>query len=184
MIKLKDFIEQHSIQIFGFPAFTELKQYSNQNSDNCAILSTLSPALMLEKGIQEYFYPIIPRNAIFDNAEDILKSNLELVYVKAEEIEEIQNTDSVTIVSGHQETIEYLKKEFQNHEVFSQSIEKRDIEGKNVVGTLPANLAQYAKKYKPCIIENYNAAKENDVTEHEFETRFRLLKTIKITISL
>lgn len=183
MIKLRDFVQQHNVrQIYGFPAFLQLKEYSNQNSNNFAILSTLSPALMLEKGIKEYFYPILPRGAVFDNAEDILKSDLELVHVKTEEVEEIKNTDSVTIVSGHQETIKYLKKEFPNHEIFSQSIEKRDIDGKNVVGTLPANLAQYAKKYKPCVVENYDAAQETDLKNEEFNTRFRLLNTIKVTV--
>lgn len=183
-MKLKELLKNFKLnEVYGFPAFQQLEDYSNQQSDDIAILSTLSPADMLMKNIKEYYYPIIPRGSRFNTAEEIIDADLEVIIVYVENTEEIRREDFVTIVSRHPATIDILKKEFPNNEVFIGNVTVEEIQNKKIVGTLPADYAAVATVYKPCVIENFNAAVDNDLSGEEFEKRFKILPATKVQIS-
>lgn len=183
-MKLKKLLKNFNLnEVYGFPAFQQLKDYANQQSDDIAILSTLSPADMLMKNIKEYYYPIIPRGSRFNTAEEIICADLEVVKIYAENTDEISKEDFVTIVSRHPATIDILKKEFPNNEVFTGNVTVEEIKNKKVIGTLPADYAAVAAVYKPCVIENFNAAVDSDLSGEEFEKRFKILPAVKVQIS-
>lgn len=183
-MKLKKILKNFNLnEVYGFPAFQQLKDYANQQSDDIAILSTLSPADMLMKNIKEYYYPVIPRGSRFNTAEEIIDADLEVITVYVENTEEISREDFVTIVSRHPATIEIIKKEYPNNEIFTGNVTVEEIQNKKVIGTLPADYAAVAAVYKPCVIENFNAAIDNDLSGEEFEKRFKILPAVKVQIS-
>ena len=70
-----------------------------------------------------------------------------------------------------------------NKDLIKENDIKEEIQNKNVVGTLPADYAAVAAVYKPCVIENFNAAVDSDLSGEEFEKRFKILPAVKVQIS-
>lgn len=178
---LNEFIKAKKVKVYGFPCFIELQKYCNSEGEE-EILSTLSPADMTEKGIYEYYYPILKRGTIFTDVKQILDADLEIIKLKVKLVnEEIQKQDDVIIVSRHQETIDILKEKFPNHKIYSHDVTENDIKNKYVVGTLPGTLAVYCDKYLPATIRDYNAT-EGDLSGKELEERIKIHKTIRVEI--
>lgn len=183
-MKLNDLVYNYNVVVFGFPAFKGLEKFSPADKE-IKNISTLSPADMLEKGITEYYYPIIPRGARFDAPEQILEADLECIVLSAvilpEELQPNRN-DDVIIVSRHEATIEILKEKFPSYsKVITGNANIEDVAGKSVVGTLPGTLATYCDRYVAVTIKGYNAVTDGDISAELLGERLVIHKAIKVS---
>lgn len=183
-MKLNDLVYNYNVVVFGFPAFKGLEKFSPADKE-IKNISTLSPADMLEKGITEYYYPIIPRGARFDAPEQILEADLDCIALSAvilpEELQPSRN-DDVIIVSRHEATIEILKEKFPNYsKIITGNANIEDIKGKSVVGTLPGTLATYCDRYVAVTIKEYNAVTDGDISAELLGERLVIHKAIKVS---
>lgn len=178
MKKLNGIIKSNNVTVFSFPAFKGLEERSNKEGET-AIISTLAPSLMLDKGIDSYYSPVIPRNTVFQNADDIIEADLDVTLTHVFRAEDITSNDNVIIVSRHAGTVDVLKSMYPNYVVLS-SISPEDIRGKKVVGTLPPTLIQYAAAYKAATIKDFDYARDGDLNGEELKKRLIITDAIKV----
>lgn len=180
MKRLNYIIKNNNVTAYGFPAFKALEGKSNKDGEP-AIISTLAPALMLDMGVDTYYSPVIPRGTVFQTADDIIDTDLEVMTTHVTRSDDITVDDDVVIVSRHPGTIEVLKSMYP-HNVVLASISPADIEGRKVVGTLPPTLIQYATAYKATTIKDFDYAKDGDLSGEELQARLILTDAIRVTV--
>lgn len=180
MTKLNTLVSNNSITVYGFEAFKGLESVSNQNGTPI-IVSSLSPAIMLDMGICEFYAPVLPRGTVFNNVQEVLDADLTANLVQVKKVSDITAEDDVIIVSRHAGTINLLKEQYP-HSVVLDSITPDVITDKDVVGTLPAHLVQYARRYKAVTIKDFDYKIDGDLSGTELLERIVLTDTINVVI--
>ncbi|MSS63157.1 hypothetical protein [Velocimicrobium porci] len=179
-MKLNQLLKENDVKVYGFQAFKDLEKHCSVQGDTI-ILATDSPSLMIERGYEEYYAPVIPFGSRFNKAQEILDADLEVNKVTVHIEEDITREDEVVIVSTHTGTRELLEHMFANSTPY-EKVNKSDVEGRLVVGTLPAHLIQYAQKYKSVIVKNFDWSKDQSLSGKELEERLMIGKTISVEI--
>lgn len=180
MRKLNDILGDYNVTVYGFPAFKALEDHCNKKGAP-AIISTQSAAVMADKGITNYYAPVIPRGTIYETAKDILSADLDVNHVTVEKCPDVPTDTYVIIASQHPGTVEYLEKMYPNHRTLAH-VEPADILAEDVVGTLPAHLIQYVGSFRAVAIKDYDRAKESDLDGKELEDRMIFTSTIKACV--
>lgn len=180
MMKLNDILSKSNVIVYGFPAFKALEDHCNK-SGAPVIISTLSAAVMADKGITKYYAPVIPRGSIYETAKDVLNANLDVNHVTVEKCPDVPTDAYVIIVSRHPGTVEFLEKMYPNHRTLDQ-VEPVDILAEDVVGTLPPHLIQYAGSFRAVAIKDFDYAKDRDIEGKELADRMIFTSTIKASV--
>lgn len=74
-----------------------------------------------------------------------------------------------------------LREMYPNNTVIA-SVTPEDIRGKNVVGTLPPQMIQYAGRFKGFSVRNFDYNVDGDLSGEELRDRLIITSTIKVTI--
>ena len=180
MKKLNDLLTSNNVTVYSFPAFKSLENICNKTGDP-VVLSTLAPALMLDKGIDTYYSPVIPRNTIFKTADDVIAADLDVTITHVSAADEISAEEPVIIASRHQGTVDILAQMYPNNIVMG-SVTPDNIAGKKVVGTLPPTLIQYAAAYKAVTIKDFDYAKDGDLSGKALQDRMIITRAIKVSV--
>ena len=180
MKKLNDIINTCNVTAYGFPAFKGLANRSNPNGAP-AIVSTLSAAVMADMDIYEYYAPVIPRNTLYNTTDDVISADLDVYTVNVTHVSDITANDPVIIVSRHAGTVTLLREMYPNSTVL-ESIKPEDISGKDIVGTLPPHLIQYAGRFKGFSIRNFDYNVDGDLSGDELRDRLIIAGTIQVSI--
>ena len=178
-MKLNELLNKN-LEVYGFESFKGLQKLSNPKGEK-TILSTLSPAIMLGMGIDEYYAPVLPRGTVFNETQQIIDADLVANLVHVEYAPEIDRNDSVVIATRHQGTVDILSTMYPNH-IILDTVTIDDIQGKKVVGTLPPALIQYAAAYIAVTIKGFDYAKDGDLRGSELADRLEISKPISVTI--
>lgn len=181
MNNLNQIIQERKIIAYGFKAFQDLSEVSNQGGEE-VVVSTLSPAVMAEKGIYSYYAPVLPRGVVYQTVEEIMAADLPVNLVRTQWANPIESTDNVIIASRHPGTIQCLQSLYP-HNVVLASAAPDDIKDKNVVGTLPPALIQYADRYRAVTIKGFDYVKDGDLNGEELAARMQLSDSISVTIA-
>lgn len=182
-MKLNQLINEYDITAHGFAAFKTLEQHCNK-SGLPAVLSTLSPAIMLSMGISIYYAPVLPRGMILNTSEEILAADLDVQQVEIVRYPswDLVNHDKIVIVSRHQDTIDILKGMYPDAPILSENITAENIDRCHVIGTLPPHLIQYAQSYRAVTIDNFDYSKDGDVSGEELKSRIKISDPIQVDI--
>lgn len=181
MTKLNEIINTCNVTAYGFPAFKGLADRSNPDGAP-AVISTLSAAVMADMGIYEYYAPVIPRNTIYQTTDEAIAADLDANTVLIDRMDDIAAADPVIIVSRHAGTVDLLREMYPDNTVL-ESITPEDINGKDVVGTLPPQLIQYAGRFKGFAIRDFDYAVDKDIAGDELRDRMIVTGTIKVSIN-
>lgn len=180
MKKLNNIINTHNVTAYGFPAIQGLADHSNSAGEP-AIVSTLSAAVMGDMGIDTYYAPVMPRNAKYATTEDVIEADLDVNLIRVEHAEDVATDAPVIIVSRHPGTVAILQDAYRNSIVLAD-ITPDDIAGKDVVGTLPPNLIQYARSFRAVAIKDFDYNKDGDLSGEELKERMIFTGTIRVTV--
>lgn len=180
MKKLNDIISECNVTAYGFPAFKALEGKSKKEGAP-SIISTLAPSLMLEKGIDAYYSPVIPRNTVFQTADDVLAANLDVTLTHVSRADGIMPDDDVVIASRHKGTVDILTAMYPNNTVLA-SVTPEDIMGRKVVGTLPPTLVQYASAYQAATIKDFDYARDEDLQGEALKNRLVITDSISVSV--
>lgn len=180
IMKLNELIKHSHVIGYGFKAIVELSEHSADCSFNDSVVSSLSPAVMAEKGILRYYAPVLPRGAVYHSAEELIAADLDINVVCVEKV--VGDFTADLIVSRHPGTIEMLAALYPNAEIVSGNITPKELEGKRVVGTLPPHLIQHCNGYRAAVIEGFDYSRDGDLSGEELKERFKLCDPIKVTI--
>lgn len=181
MTKLNSIINNCNVTAYGFPAFKGLASHSNPDG-NPAIVSTLSAAVMADMGIDTYYAPVIPRDTVYNSTDEVISADLDVNTVHVEHVDDIITDTPVIIASRHPGTVALLQSMYPYNTVLT-SVTPDDIRGKNVVGTLPPHLIQYADRFKAVSIKDFNYAKDGDLDGDELRERMVVTGAICVTIN-
>lgn len=180
MKKLNDIINTHNVTAYGFPAIKGLEERSN--ADGCeAIISVLSAAVMADMEIDTYYAPVMPRNSKYTTTDDIIAADLDVSLVHVEHTEDVPADSPVIIVSRHPGTVTMLQNMYHNNIVLAD-ITPDDIRGKDVVGTLPPILIQYARSFRAVAIKDFDHIKDGDLSGDELKARMIFTGTIRVMV--
>lgn len=182
MKELNDLVKTCKVDAYGFQAFKDLSAMSNQDSKNKICISTLSPAVMYSMGITRYYAPILPRGIVFHTAGEVISADLMCNLINIYSAPEIKSSDNVYICSRHQGTIAIVKDIYPYAVILPESVTPGDIQDKNVVGTLPAHLVQYCRRYQALTITEFDYSKEGDLSGEELRKRLVFNKTITVSV--
>lgn len=180
MKKLNDIIATNNVTAYGFPAIKGLEDRSNPDGDP-AIVSTLSAAVMADMGICTYYAPVMPRNSKYATTDDVIKADLPVDLVHVEIVKDIPADAPVIIASRHPGTVELLQGMYPNHTVLA-SVTPEDMADKDVVGSLPPNLIQYAARFQAVAIKDFDYNKDGDLSGDELAQRLMITSTIRVTV--
>lgn len=180
MKKLNELVKSNNVKGYGFKAIVNYCEINADKNGEEIVVSTLSPALMAEIGIKEYYAPVLPRNSVFNTSEDVEQADLEVNHVVV--CKTMSIGDKRLIVSRHPGTIGLLKDTFPDAEILTGNVTKEDIEGCYVVGTLPPHLIQHVQAYSAFVIKDFDYAKDGDLSGNELEERGKLCDPIKVVI--
>lgn len=180
MKKINDIINTYKVTAYGFPAIMGLAERSNAGGDP-AIVSTLSAAVMADMGINTYYAPLMPRNAKYATTNDVIAADLGVNLVHVEHADNVPASAPVVIVSRHPGTVEMLQ-DMYHYNVVLDDITPDDIQGKDVVGTLPPNLIQYARSFRAVTIRDFDYNKDGDLSGNELKDRMIFTGTIRVTV--
>lgn len=180
-MKLNTIVENNHVKAYGFKALVDFASTSKNNA-NEVIVSALSPAVMAEMGIHQYYAPILTRGVVLNTANDVKNADLDLNLVT---VIPAQVTDDLKkiIVSRHQGTINILKEMYPDAEVMSGNVMPDDIKGSFVTGTLPPHLIQYAGAYSAFVIKDFDYSKDGDLSGEELKQRSHICDPITVTIA-
>lgn len=181
-MKLNDVLKNNKVEVYGFKAFKDLEKLNNKIKKSCVVISTISPALMSDLGITSYFAPVIPRNSVYNTAEDVIDADLRVQWVSVLDAVALEPEDEVIICSRHAGTIDILQNMYPNNITISDEIVPDDIVNKNVVGTLPANMVQYCNRYQGVVIKDFDYSKDSDLFGEILKERMIITKTISVVI--
>ena len=186
MLKLNDLLNTKKVVSTGFPAIAGLGEYSK--GDDEVILSSLSPAILADQGVTEYYALELPRGTVFKTTEDIINANPPVRKYKIEVVNHLDylgyaNPIDTVIASRHQGTIDVLHQPhlWQWAKVY-ESVTADDIKGKHVVGTLPPHLIKECDMYTAITVKDFDYNKDGDLSGKELEDRLIIAKNpIKVT---
>lgn len=180
MLKLNDLLNTKKVVSTGFPAIAGLGEYSK--GDDEVILSSLSPAILADQGVTEYYALELPRGTVFKTTEDIINANPPVRKYKIEVVNHLDylgyaNPIDTVIASRHQGTIDVLHQPhlWQWAKVY-ESVTADDIKGKHVVGTLPPHLIKECDMYTAVTVKDFDYNKEGDLCGKELEDRLVIAK--------
>lgn len=180
-LKLNKIVKEYHIKGYGFKAVTELEKHSRESGwEDDVVISSLSPAVMAEKGITRYYAPVLPRGAVYHTAEELIAADLDINVVCVEKVD--GNFVANLIVSRHSGTIERLAALYPDAEIVSGNITPEELKGKRVVGTLPPHLIQYCAGYRAAVIRDFDYSRDGDLSGEELKKRLKLCDPIKVTI--
>ena len=180
MKKLNTIIATCKVTAYGFPAFKGLEVLSNP-AGTPAVVSTLSAAVMADMGVKTYYAPVIPRNARYASTDDVIAADLDANLVRVEPLEDVPMDAPVVIVSRHPGTVAMLQEMYPNNVVLAD-ITPDDISGKDVVGTLPPHLIQYARSFRAVAIKDFDYNKDGDLAGEGLRDRMIFTGTIRVTV--
>ena len=180
MTKLNDLVSNNKVQAYGFPAFKGLEAHG-QKEGNEIVISTLSPAIMANMGINTYYAPVIPRDSRFNTADEVIAADLDVNLINVFKASNYGFKRKV-IVTRHQGTLDILKEMHPNAEVMTGNVSKDDIEGAYVIGVLPPHLVQYAIAYQAATIKNFDYAKDDDLSGEELKERLEICEPISVEV--
>lgn len=180
MKKLNSIISANHVTAYGFPAFKGLESVSNP-AGAPVVVSTLSAAVMANMGVKTYYAPVIPRNARYATTEDVIAADLDVNLIHVEHAEDVPTDAPVIIVSRHPGTVAILQEMYPNNVVLAD-ITPDDINGKDVVGTLPPHLIQYARSFRAVAIKDFDYNKDGDLSGEELRDRMIFTGTICVTV--
>lgn len=180
MKKLNEIARNSNITAYGFKALKDFTENSNKYGRN-EIISSLSPAVMAEMGIMEYYAPVFPRGTVYNTVEDLVNADLSVNKVVVQWEDKDENAEEI-IVSRHNGTIEILRGMYPNATIYSGNINPEDIEGKFVAGTLPPHLIQYASAYMAVTINDFDYAKDGDLSGKELKERLHISNPISVLV--
>lgn len=170
-MKLNQLLNDFKVVASGFPAFAGLAEFAK--GENEVVLSTLSPNVLYDQGIKEYYAPVIPRNSKFETTQDIIDADLDvnkydIYYVESDDINYMDNV----IVSRHQGTVDYIKGRLIAKRVpVFDSVTADDIKDKCVIGTLPPHLVAECGAYVAITIKDFDYTKDGDLSGDELNER-------------
>ena len=179
-MKIKELLNKN-IRAMGFNAIQEIEDFSDKgNFEEIIYLSSLSPAIMLDQGIEEYYALEIPRNSKFNTGKEILDANLNVNLVRVTEA--IINPSNLYIVSRHQGTINILKGMYQNALLLDGNLTAEQLQGKDIIGTLPPHLISACNSYIAITIDKFDYAKDGDLQGKELQERLRISNPISVRL--
>ena len=180
-MKLNEIAKSNNLTAYGFKAFLEFADCKSNPKGSNVVVSTLSPALMADMGITEYYSPVLPRGLILNTAEEVEQADLSVNYVKVCKPTREEHNKKL-IVSRHTGTIELLREIYPEADVMSGNITPEDIKGAFVAGTLPPHLIQYVWAYRAFTISDFDYSKDGDLKGDELKKRGRLSDPIAVII--
>lgn len=183
-MKLNYLIEETHVTADGFQALKDFAKTSQSSGKRRnVIVSSLSPAVMMERGVHMYYAPVLPRGAVFNTAEDVKNADLDVNFVRVFSGLEADEYENKIIVSRHAGTVEMLREMYPDAVVLTGNINPEDIEGAFVVGTLPPHLIQFARSYQAVTIKGFDYAKDGDLTGEELKNRIHISAPIQVVVS-
>ncbi|WPB35074.1 hypothetical protein [[Clostridium] scindens] len=180
MKKLNKIARNCNIRAYGFQALKDFAENSSKYGRK-EIISSLSPAVMAEMGIMEYYAPVFPRGSVYNTAEDLVNADLSVNKIVVQWEDKDENAEEI-IVSRHNGTIEILRAMYPNATIYSGNINPEDIEGKFVAGTLPPHLIQYASAYQAVTINNFDYCHDGDLKGKELQERLHISSPISVLV--
>lgn len=180
MKKLNDIINTYNVTAYEFPAFKGLERLSNQDGYS-ATVSTLSAAVMADMGIDTYYSPVIPRGTVFNTVDEVIAAGLDVNEVCVAHVDNVPANAPVIIASRHPGTVAMLQEMYPNNTVFA-SVAPEDIWNKDVVGTLPPHLIQYANSFRAVAIKDFDYTKDGHLEGEELRRRMIFTGTVRVTI--
>jgi hypothetical protein len=182
-MKLNNLVKNNKVVTYGFAAFKGLEAHSKPEGTE-VVISTLSPAIMSDMGINVYYAPVLPRNTVFNTPDEVIQADLDvqLVTVFDHPSWDLINQDNIVIVSRHQGTIDILKSMYPNAQVLSGNLTPDEIYGLHIIGTLPPHLIQYCQSYRAATIKDFDYAKDGDLSGDELKTRMIISNPINVVI--
>ena len=165
-MKLNELIEKCNVVAYGFKSIKDYCANSNPNG-NSIVVATDSPAMMYERGINDYFAPIIPRNSRFISVDDVYAANLNVQHVAvfaapADKTKLLDTLKGGFLANPPQEVLKILKAIYPNAPIMP-SVVADDIKGKHVIGTLPPALAGDCTAYTAVTIKDFDYARDNEL---------------------
>lgn len=180
MLKLNDLLNTKKVISIGFPAIAGLGEYSKGTEE--VVLSSLSPAILAEQGVTEYYALQLPRGTVFKTTEDIINANPTVRKYIIEVVDKLDylpyaNPIDTVIVSRHKGTVGILQHSdlWSGSKVF-ESVTEEDIKGKHVVGTLPPHLITACDMYTSVVIKDFDYNKDGDLSGKELKDRLVIAK--------
>lgn len=180
MKKLNSVIDTYNVTAYGFSAIKGLSEHSNTGGEPITV-STLSAAAMADMGINTYYAPVIPRNTQYATTDDVIEADLDVNLVHVEHMDDVPTDAPVIIVSRHPGTVTMLQDMYHKNIVLD-SIAPDNIRSKDVVGTLPPHLIQYARSFRAVVISDFDYNKDGDLSGDELRERMVFTGTICVTI--
>lgn len=180
-MKLNTIASTSRITAYGFKALLDFASTTKDNTGEI-VVSALSPAVMAEMGIHQYYAPVLTRGAVFNTAEDVKNADLDLNLVTVTPCTVTDDLKKI-IVSRHQGTINILKCMYPDAEVMSGNVTPDDIKGVFVAGTLPPHLIQYAGAYSAFVIKDFDYSKDRDLSGEELGRRSHICDPITVKIN-
>ena len=186
-MKLNTLVKTNKVTAYGFAAFKDLEKVCANEGCNI-VISALSPAIMRDMEIYEYFAPVLKRGIVFDSVDDVINADLDVQLVTVcacdwwdeHSYSDVQN--KVTIVSRHLGTIEILQGMYPKAHLFSGNVAPHDITGKYVIGTLPPSLVQYCESYRAVTIKGFDYSKDKELSGDELKSRIVISDPVRVII--
>ena len=165
-MKLSQLLATKKVIASGFAAIRGLEAYSKGSVP--VVLSSLSPAILAEQGVTEFYALILPRGTVFNTAEEILAADLDVqrYTIHAADASGMETV----IVSRHAGTVALLQDRYPGAQVLD-SVTPDQIAGKHVVGTLPPHLIVSAGAYTSVTIRDFDYTKDGDLSGQELAAR-------------
>ncbi|MET3505553.1 hypothetical protein [Halalkalibacter oceani] len=167
MKTIKQLLSEKKVVASGFEAIKGLSDFSQGTEE--VVLSSLSPAILAEQGVTEFYALQLPRGTIFNTSQEIFDADLPVRKYQIEVVDKLDlikysNPDKTVIASRHKGTIDILKKDWWLAPVF-ENVTAEDIKGKHVVGTLPPHLITECDMYTAVTIKDFDYKKDGDLTD-------------------
>lgn len=180
MTNIKTVLATFKVTGLGFPAIQDLGEYGLGDEEE-VVVSTLSPSILKEQGVTSYFAPQFERGQVFKTAEEIIEANIPLNYYTIKDVDGADKSLEIVIVSRHQGTVDILLRDLgKDTPVLSGSVHVSDIEGKNVIGTLPPHLVVECALYTPVTIKDFDYNKDGDLQGEELKERIQIGEPISL----
>lgn len=181
-MKLNTIVKNNHVVGYGFKAIVDLSDLpaSVDCKVDIAIVSSLSPAVMSEKGIYCYYAPVFPRGTVYNTAEELLSADLDVNVINVDKVDGDFEAD--LIVSRHPGTIAILSDMYPDADIVTGNISPEELDSKRVAGTLPPHLIQYCAGYRAAVINDFDYSCDGDLTGEELKNRFEICDPITVVV--
>lgn len=179
-MKLSQLLANNNVVSSGFPAIAGLGDNSNTKASSTTVLSSLPASVLANQGITDYYTLVLPRGTQFNTTEDIITADPD---VKHWSIQLVDTEGLPTVITTqHQATLDLLHDQYPHAEVLVQrngdgsprNLSASDVVGKHVIGVLPPFLVAEAAAFTSVSIDNYNAARDGDLSGDQLADRVRI----------